>query len=162
MRSERERNEEDHPAEFECWEDTSEMILPACRWFQAVLLAEATALMYQPPKSYDDVLGRVQAALKQLESSEDTFDAVRATFLKRFGTRIIKNLDASGWPRKSRSTLHPAPVSTIVKERFLSTLTSAASAKLLATFHGTNPSNFCSIFSQGLLVPNPVENGIRV
>mmetsp|Transcript_18710 Transcript_18710/g.33838 ORF Transcript_18710/g.33838 Transcript_18710/m.33838 type:complete len:482 (-) Transcript_18710:132-1577(-) len=132
------------------------------RWFQALHSADIVASMYEPPKRTGDVFERIQAALGKLRCPEDRFDEIRATFLRRFGARILRNLDGAGWQTQSLSTLDPAPVSTIVKERFLSTFSNFSSAQLRATFHGTNIGNFPSIFSQGLLVPNPDENGLQV
>jgi len=77
------------------------------------------------------------------------FEGIRQAFLQAHGDDIMKGLESEF----GHVQLYPAPVSEMVKERFMQVQRELPHCELRPAFHGTNRANHPSIFKHGLLIP---------
>jgi len=132
----------------------------ASRWEEGLEMAAVALKLYlEVAKSRGDfgLPSDYQELVHLLEKNGGAFEKFQARFLKAHGKNLREALDWS----LEHSSLTPAPLSSLIKQRFLAACGSSPMRKIVPGFHGTPASNHSSIFDQGLLIPGQA-NDIRV
>jgi hypothetical protein len=93
------------------------------------------------------------------EYAATTFEHFRQDFLAKHQVSLLQSLQHVF----GQTTFEPAPVSDLVKNRFMAALKSAKKSQRMvhAGFHGSAAKNYESIFDRGLLIPGD-GNELRV
>lgn len=123
----------------------------------------------------NQVVAEAKLALLRAGPVEDysPFERLREQFLDEHGTQICEDLARhlarhrsyqggymNGTWRLPVVSIAKAPISQAVQDRFMATVEACSGASLAPSYHGTDESNFQSIFQRGLLVPGK-SSGIR-
>lgn len=133
------------------------------RWLLAVELAEHAATMAGARESPATPLR--QHRLRQKDTRARTpstpFDRLRQEFLKEHGESLRSRLGTCLGLDPQNVKLANAPVCEDPVTRFMGAKARLKDCRMLPVYHGTDPKNFQSIFSRGLLIPGKA-NGLRV
>jgi len=102
-------------------------------------------------------IAEAKAARKETQQFR-TFEQLRNQFLREHGRDVRRNL---GRCLDGNLEIKPATVSADVQRRFMEGFAGAPDGEIIATYHGSNATNYNSICERGLLIPGS-HNGLRV
>ncbi|CAK0896091.1 unnamed protein product, partial [Prorocentrum cordatum] len=137
---------------------------PRCwRWLLAVELAERTAAAAGAAVARPAAapLRRRRQRPREERRVATPFDRLRQEFLHQHGPALRSKLGSCFGLGPENVQLAPAPVGSDPVNRFLDAKKRMTSCNMLPVYHGTDPTNFESIFKRGLLIPGK-GNDLRV